>query len=210
MNPAQQIAPQLSVVIIAAGNSSRLGQAKQLIQYDEKSLLQHSINLAQNVSDTTFCILGFELNKFSNHIKLSKTAIITNPNWALGMGTSIAIGIKNLPQNTDAAMILLCDQYLLTDHDIEQLVKCWKKNPNKLIAAQYFDRKLNSVTIGAPAIFPKSYFLELAQLEKKGAKAILQNNSSELILIQINNAAIDLDTPEDLEKLILSQQENNK
>jgi len=205
-NVKRQSNRRLSVVLIAAGNSSRLGQAKQLVQYNQQSLLQNSLNLAQHVNQNIICILGAKSEQIKKHINLKDVNIIENSNWKKGMGSSIAIGVKNLPLDCSAVMILLCDQYLLTIQDLNSLVSHWRENPKKLIAAEYFEKKSNSITVGAPAIFPKAYFPELEKLEEKGAKGLLQKNQSQLISVKMSNAAADLDTPEDLAELISYQQ----
>jgi molybdenum cofactor cytidylyltransferase len=68
-----------------------------------------------------------------------------------------------------------------------------RKNPNKIVAAFYNGK------LGAPAIFPKAYFAELALLENdKGARNILRANATTIISIDMPEAARDIDTKKDL------------
>ncbi|MBV1911096.1 MAG: nucleotidyltransferase family protein [Kangiellaceae bacterium] len=200
--------PSLAIVIIAAGNSSRLGENKQLITFNGKTLLQHSIALASFLTDKTLCVLGYEAEKIKNNLADIHFRSVTNQNWKSGMGSSIATGVEYWTSNQlvsapDAIMILLCDQYLLTIEDLEMLYKSWKEYPNKITASQYSQEgNSNDVILGAPAIFPSSHFPELLKLKSQGARKILEQNRMALSAVNIKNAGWDLDTPNDLLQLI--------
>lgn len=194
----------LEIIIIAAGNSSRLGQAKQLINFCNNTLLQNTINLTSHFKHKTTCVLGHKVNEITQQTNFKQVKIIINHQYLTGMGSSIAFGVKSLSKDVDAVMILLCDQYLLQNVDIENLIFHWKKSHNtKIIASQYFLNSQNKLIEGAPAIFPKCYFNNLLALKEKGAQKILQKNKSKLIAVTINNAAFDCDTKTDL--LLLKQ-----
>jgi len=194
---------QLGIIVVAAGNSSRLGQPKQLVKFKSEPLLNHTIKLAEVFSEQFICVLGFQAVNIAEQLKINQDHFIINKHWQQGMGSSIAVGIDHLSKqkNIDAILILLCDQYLVSRTDIEDLLDRWTNSDNKIIASQYFDDKTGRFIEGAPAIFPKEYFTELKKLTIKGARDILKNNPQDLISIKIDNAAFDLDTPGDLQHL---------
>ena len=193
----------LGIVIIAAGNSSRLGQAKQLVEISGVSLLQKTVSIAEELSKHSVCILGHNAGRFELNLEASSCKIIVNKNWQLGMGSSIACGVDFFVDKVEAVMILLCDQYRLTTTDLNQLVELWENEPDKIIASQYFEKKCNKLIEAAPAIFPKQYFDSLLALKEKGARDILKKNQKNVITILSENSAFDLDTEDDL-KLLFS------
>ena len=206
----------LGIVIIAAGNSSRLGTEKQLVKFRGQTLLKNSIDLALNFSTYAVCILGHQADRVKlnvrnnnhNNTKYSNNSdidFVTNHNWQQGMGSSIAIGCEhfcNQERKFDAVMVMLCDQYLLQPEDLQQLLHGWQRYPNKIIASEYFEKKTNKLVIGAPAIFPQQYFDSLRELKEKGAKKIIEQNEASRVAIPIKNAATDLDTINDMKILL--------
>ncbi len=193
---------KLGIVIIAAGNSSRLGTTKQLVRFKGTTLLQRAVDLATSLSKKTVCVLGYQADRVRLGSNINEATCIVNTNWHLGMGSSIAVGCEYLCDQTDAILIMLCDQYQLQAQDVEQLLQSCQQHPNKIIASEYFEEKYGKMIVGAPAIFPKQYYHQLKQLTKTGARKILEKNIKNRIAIPLKNAAADLDTQEDLDTLL--------
>lgn len=194
-------AKKLGIIIIAAGNSSRLGQAKQLVEISGTSLLQIALSNAEELSNYSVCILGHDANRFESKLERSSCKILVNESWLLGMGSSIACGVNFFMDKVDAVMILLCDQYRLTLADLTPLIEQWHNEPDKIIASRYLEKKCNRLIEGAPAIFPNRYFDSLVKLEEKGARDILNKNRDNVVVVSLDNAAFDLDTADDLKVL---------
>jgi len=197
---------RLGVVIIAAGDSSRLGQPKQLIKFRGMTLLERTIEIAEKISDKVVSVLGFQADKFIGQLEIKSNQLIVNKNWQLGMGSSIALGVSCLSDEStmsapDAILVMLCDQYRVSQGDLENLINEWNITDKQIVASQYFDVKKNRFIEGAPAIFSDNYFSALRMLKEKGARDILRNNPQDLVSIQIDNAGFDLDTPDDLQHL---------
>jgi molybdenum cofactor cytidylyltransferase len=126
----------------------------------------------------------------------SPASVVVNRDWEEGMASSIRRGLAALPPGCEALMIVLGDQVAVTADDLRRLVSAWKGEASTIAAAVYDGR------VGVPAIFPSWCFSELSQLRgDQGARAILQRNASRLVHVPMPNAALDLDTPEDLERL---------
>ena len=189
---------KLAIIIIAAGNSSRLGQPKQLVSKGHCSLLKYTAEIALQHTQSVTCVVGYDAKTISRELNGLSVECLINLNWQQGMGTSIACGIKNLTQDIDGVMILLCDQWALTSQDLEMLIQQWKQNPTEIVASQYPGKKSEADIIGVPAIFSKQFFNQLAQLKETGARKILMSNLDNVIPLKIQNAELDLDTPEDL------------
>lgn len=204
--PAHCITTDLAVVIIAAGSSSRLGQPKQLVairrmvngSLKRQSLIKHTAILAKNICDNVLCVVGFNAEKMSAELNGLQVECTINRNWDRGMGSSISCGVSRLRGDPDGVLIMLCDQWALTDEDINRLITTWRQTPHKIIASHYFEKKQNMEVVGAPAIFPRIYFSHLKKLSETGARKLITERLDDVIKVNINNAALDLDTKEDL------------
>lgn len=199
---------KLAIIIVAAGNSSRLGQTKQLVKRGNINLLQQTIHLAKQTHNEFVCILGHNADGIIEKTKIEDRDTLINVKWRQGMGTSIAIGVTFFMNKVDGILILLCDQYRLKPEDIQKLVQAWNNHPQHIIASQYFEKQQGSIIQGAPAIFPKRFFPQLMTLKEKGARHLIIKNQSDVIPILLENAAFDLDTKDDLEEMLTTSTEN--
>lgn len=189
------------IILLAAGNSSRMGTAKQLLSYQGKTLLDRTIDIALEVFDRSYIILvlGANHNEIASKIENKNVQISTNEEWQSGMATSISLGLKELLElcpNLDNCFISVCDQPFLTSDIFSQMFQL-KENSNKnIIAARYSD------TIGVPALFSKKYFEVLMELSgEQGAKKIIQRHIEDAGTFEFEKGAIDIDTKVDYENL---------
>ena len=189
------------IVILAAGSSSRMGQPKQLLIYKQTTLLQRAINAAIGTPDSCLVVvLG------ANHqLLMPEPAMLIveyNPDWQQGMGASISAGIKRLlaeKPTVQNVLLMLCDQPFADTALLQKLINAKQNSNNKIIASAYEN------TLGAPVLFDRSYFNELLALQgQEGAKKLLIKYSNEVIAMPFNKGAIDIDTPEDYERLLNS------
>jgi molybdenum cofactor cytidylyltransferase len=122
--------------------------------------------------------------------------VIVNRHWEEGMASSLRFGVASLPPGCQAVMVLLGDQVAVTADDLKRLVSAWKGEESMIAASVYEQR------VGVPAIFPRLSFSELAELRgDQGARMVLERNNYRLVRVPMANAALDLDTPEDLAAL---------
>ena len=189
----------LAILILAAGSSSRMGQSKQQLQINEQSLLAQSVETAVNSGiGKVYVVLGSEQNEHRALIKNKPVEIIFNSRWQTGMGSSIKAGLNHILEinsNTDAIIIVVCDQPLIRSNHLKSLVKKYQETKSPVIASVYSNTK------GVPALFNHNLFHELLQLEDgHGAKKIIQKHQS--ATIDFPEGSIDLDTPEDYKNFL--------
>lgn len=186
---------RLAFLIMAAGQSKRLGQPKQLIKYHDMTLLERQVNLASSFSSDVYTVLGFNADEIINNTSLNKSTLFINKNWQKGLGNSISYGVKCLPQAVDAVMIFLVDQWRLSQQDLALLITTWRKNNNNIITAS---DDVKSV-ISPPIIFPRDFFSDLENIkEGSGAKSVLNKYCQQTIRVNTPSAFDDIDTPEQL------------
>jgi molybdenum cofactor cytidylyltransferase len=196
------MANHIGIIILAAGNSSRLGQPKQLLKYKDKTLLTHAMEtaIASRHGGPVMVVTGAlhdELFKECNNLQVS---MVHNVNWALGMSTSIHSGLRALVRSqpdASGALVMLCDQPLITTEHLNNLMDIFEHHKNQgMVATSYAN------TIGVPAVFSRDLFEQLYQIKgDKGARDLFDNPTQKLITVPYKPAAIDVDTMEDYEKL---------
>ena len=189
---------KLSILILAAGNSSRLGYPKQLIEFEGKTLIERITETALMVSDNILIILGGNSELIISKLERFNDTISTifNPDWQQGMGTSIRIGTEKLAEKSDAILILLSDQPFISTVLLQNMIQIFEKSPNPIISCTYNQQ------LGVPMLFDKSVFPELMKLSRdKGAKSFLHLYKNTISTIDFPEGIIDVDTFEDVEKL---------
>jgi len=189
---------KIAILILAAGNSSRMGTVKQLLPYKQTTLLGWSIKQAQkSKACDIYCVLGANTEIIKKQIDNSSIKIIINPNYKDGLSTSIVFGVNYLmDKKIDSVLIILADQPNINSNYLNEMIITSGVNPEKIIASNYENK------IGVPAIFPKHYFNQLLNLKgDKGAKKLLNKQSSEVIKMKPFNL-IDIDTKKDYYNLI--------
>ncbi|WP_413171422.1 nucleotidyltransferase family protein [Anabaena azotica] len=190
----------IAIIILAAGASTRMGEPKQLLPYQGRSLLSHTIESAiASVCHPVVLILGANAENIRSEISESTIKIVENPDWHLGMSSSIRCGILSVLNNSqtiDAVVITVCDQPFLSAEIINDLVAAYHSTRKPIIACQYAD------TLGVPVLFNHIFFSELASLsEDVGAKKIIKTHHHDVFSIPFPSGIIDIDTPQDYQKL---------
>lgn len=193
---------RFAAILLAAGPSSRLGQAKQLVRVDGESLVRRAARLVLSTDPVSLTVVtGFADDAVRHELIDLPVKIIRNDDWEQGMGGSIACGARNITEEVDGVLIVLCDQWRLEAHDIFALISMWLSDISRITTASWNDNKLN--VYGTPALFPRCYIRELRNLKgSKGAKALISHDLENVQFVEMENAAYDLDRPEDLEQLL--------
>ena len=193
----------VAVIVLAAGQSSRLGQMKQLITINGKSLVERQLEQVLEVTSEVYCIVGFNAEQVSEKIDHLPITTIINSEWSAGMSSSIAAGVKALTPKIKAVMIVLMDQWQLTAEDCIAHFLCWQANPYAIVVAENINDLSQSNHIGPPVVFPREYFTQLHDLKgRHGAKLLLKKYQHKLLKVPLAHAFIDLDTPTQLNEMM--------
>jgi len=191
----------VAAVVLAAGASRRLGQAKQLVRQGNETLLERTIRAVREagVADI-FVVLGAQRELITATVAFKNAVPVFNENWEKGIASSIHAGLRALdthPGESSAALILSCDQPQLSASHLRDMLRVLAAAQQKsIVASSYAD------TLGVPAIFPRSAFPQLLALRgDKGARAILLDPPCPLAAVPFAGGEIDIDVPADLEHL---------
>ncbi len=187
--------PILHVIVLAAGRSSRFGAPKQLADIDGSPMLVRAVDQVTRIisPDAVTVVLGAHASRIAPLLRAAAVSIAINPDFEQGIASSIRTGLANTPAGTCGVLIVLADQIAVTSEDLRQLVSCWQRQPDRIVAAEYRG------TTGAPAIFPSDVFPELGSLQgERGARALFSRHPERVVRVPMPSAAIDIDTPADL------------
>ena len=184
-------------LVLAAGSADRFGAPKQLAEFRGQSLLRRVLRLSGQVTGTaTVLVVGAQWLRVVEECRNLNPFIVRNEHHESGMASSIAAGVRAIQPVADAVLVLLADQPLITADHLKTLQKEWQASPESIVATEFAD------VAGPPVIFPADYFDALLSLRgDRGARAIIEDNFEKVIKIPFADAAIDIDTPEDLQRI---------
>jgi molybdenum cofactor cytidylyltransferase len=196
-SPAGRTGDRLYAIVLAAGASTRFGSPKQLVRIAGRPLLHTVVTRAAEVTgNALIVVLGAGAAELAPLLKHSPGSVVVNRQWREGLASSIRAGVARLPATCAGVMLVLADQAAVTSDDLRRLAGTWRRRPQSIVAALY------AGTTGAPAIFPRSTFAELAALRgDAGARSVLRRSVDRMIRVPMPAAELDLDTPEDLLQL---------
>lgn len=182
---------ELACLVMAAGESRRFNGNKLLARVDNKPLLQHAIEKANACNPGhVYAVTGaWHEAILAAHAadSLGKVSFIYNPDWAEGLGKSIATGVSMLANHYDNILILLADQLAITVDDLQRLIN--NHQPDAITCAFYAGNN------GVPAIFSKPFFPALMALTgERGGKGLLNDEGYPVKGVEMANAAVDVDS----------------
>ncbi len=184
---------KIAAIILAAGGSSRLGQPKQLLEFEGETLLARAIRAASEYP--TCVVIGSDAERMREEVGNS-ARVVQNAEWREGLASSIRLGINAIIDSFDGAILLLTDQPRIDAPLLEALVGA-QATLNKPIAACRYAKSL-----GVPALFSKRFFPELLKLRgDTGAKPLLLKHAGEVAVVDFPDGAVDIDSPADLHSI---------
>jgi molybdenum cofactor cytidylyltransferase len=193
--------PRTGIILLAAGNSSRLGEPKQLLQFKGKSLIRSVAEATLGLANTVVVVVtGANEAIIQNELQELDIHFAHNEEWASGMASSIRAGLGKLlflKPALDQVIITVTDQPFVTYEIFQTLIEKGDCKKDKIVASMY------DTVIGTPVLFSKKHFHSLLRLQGfDGAKKLLTKFAADIVTVPFPLGAIDIDTKEDYEQLI--------
>ena len=194
----------ISAVILAAGESRRMGkQNKLLLPVGGEALL---VKLVKSVcaSDVgqVLVVIGHEAEKIRRKLKELPLSFVYNPNFSEGMTTSIKSGVKEVSRDCDGFLICLADMPLINTSDINKLIHAYVQNrikEKRLIVVPVFQGQR-----GNPVLFSSEFRNDILDYKKEsGCRGIIMNYPESVKEIEMDNdnMLLDVDTLEDYQNV---------
>jgi molybdenum cofactor cytidylyltransferase len=192
---------KIGMILLAAGNASRMGGAKQLLTFEGKTLLCRSAEAAIGSGCSPIVVVvGARAHEVLPHLPAPPLYPIINADWEKGIGSSLRAGLQHLLSLSpilDACLITLCDQPRVDAALLQQIAAAYRHTHKPLVACHYNNSP------GVPALFDRKYFDALLALpDDAGAKSILLCHPDDTHLIPTPLPALDIDTPADYAALL--------
>ena len=181
-------------IVLAAGSSTRFGRTKQLEPFEGMSLAAGALRKAESVCGArSVLVTGKDWKEVTATCAPLAGHFVINNDYEQGLASSIACGVRAVAESADAILLMLADLPLVTTEHLTSLVDAWAASPQSIIASEFED------TLGPPSVFPKADFDALMQLQgDRGARPIIDANKGRVQAIACEEAAFDIDRPEDL------------
>jgi len=189
----------VAAVILAAGQSRRMGRPKQLVRVAGKTLLEHTIaNVGATGVHEIALVLGAGADEIRNQLMLKGVKVVVNPEFQQGMGTSIGAGLRALSPTATAALIVLADQPFVQPATLDQLIACHAKEKPQIVIPVFKGFR------GNPVLLDRSVFPEVMGLTGDvGCRAIFGEHTQGIHKLAVDDVGVllDADTTEDVEEL---------
>jgi len=188
----------IAAVVLAAGLSRRMGQAKLLMPVGGRAIVRYVVEsvLAGGV-DLVWVVTGPDVEPIAAALSGLEVQIAVNPAPEEGQAGSLRAGIAALPASVDAVLVALGDQPSLAPSIIPALLAARRTTPKLIVAPRYRDGQ------GNPVLFKREIFPELLRLTgDQGARPIIQKEPARVEWVELDlPMPPDVDTPDDYEKI---------
>lgn len=198
-----QSAAPVSGIILAAGQSKRMGQVKQLLPFRGKPLISHIVDIAlASRLDEVIVVLGHRAEEIGMSVDFGEAQVIMNDDYEAGQSTSLQIGISATSDRSEAALFILGDQPLVNTGVINRLIEEFIRKKVGLLVPTFHGKRGNPVLVG------RSFFPHLESLSgDQGARALFEEYADQVKEFDVGDECIhiDIDTLDDYLKLTSEQ-----
>jgi molybdenum cofactor cytidylyltransferase len=185
-----------AAVILAAGQSSRMGSRKPLLDWEGMPLVRRAAQAAlEGGYAPVIVVTSHPAEDIERALAGLPVSVVVNERASEGVGTSIAVGLGALGTEVDWAALMLCDQPFVRPSHLAALRMRAATAPLMVVASSY------EGTVGVPALFARAVFARLLSLDPaEGCKRIIHALSGQAAFVDCPEAAVDLDTPAEYER----------
>lgn len=185
----------VSAVILAAGQSKRMGRPKQLLVYKGKTLIEWAVDtVLSSCVGETIVVVGHEAESIKAVLKDKPVKLVFNPDYRQGMSTSLKAGVSSVSSRAMGILIMLGDQPGLTPGIINELIAAFEAGKGGIIVPVHHGRR------GNPVLLDIKYKRDLMSLTGDvGARQILAAHPADVCEVKERSAGIlqDVDTEEE-------------
>jgi molybdenum cofactor cytidylyltransferase len=188
----------ISAIVLAAGQAKRFGRCKQVQRLGDKTILDHVLdNVRASKIQDVVVVLGAHADEIREKVRIVER-IVMNDDFASGMSSSIQAGLRALPQDVEAALIVLGDQPFVTPHTIDLLIEEYRRSRPGVVIPTYHGFR------GNPVLVDRSLFAEMLGIRGDiGCRAIFGEHPQSMVKVPVDDRGVlaDIDTKEDFDTL---------
>jgi len=189
----------ISLVILAAGESTRMKENKLLLKLDGETLIERVVKTVKGSSaDEVIVVLGHEAEKVREQLVKLDCKVVVNENYMRGQSESVKVGLAAVASSAEAVMILPADVALIDAESINSVIDEHRKSKSQIVIASHKHQS------GHPILLDRALFQEVSQIDESalGLKAVINHHRSEVKYVEVGteNVLIDIDTREEFDK----------
>lgn len=193
-------------IVLAAGESRRMGEPKQLLRIGGRPLLSWVVAAAcASLLDDVVVVLGAHADAIRDRVEWGRAIVVVNNTYAEGMSTSLRAGIASIGPRVDRAVIILGDQPDIDAETIDRLLETHKRSGLAAAALKFGD------LLHPPVVLARELWGEIATLRgDMGCRAVIRAHPQGVAALAIDRPGghpVDIDTPQDFRRLVGGQPE---
>lgn len=196
----------ICAIVLAAGESRRMGSQKLLLPFGGKTVIAHVVDeLLRSALDAVYVVVGHEGNRISEELSRRPVTIVTNPDYKLGMLSSVRCGLQALPPQCETVLVALGDQPAITSELVNNMVQSFSTTDRGILVPLYRGKR------GHPILFSVHYRNEIMTcFHNVGLRGLLQAHPDDIFELSVSTPVVlsDMDRPEDYGRELASFEEN--
>lgn len=190
----------ISAILLAAGESRRMGRLKQLLPFGPKTVIETCLDalLASRVSEI-IVVLGHRHQEIQSHIEHLPVKVVINEHYAQGMSSSVICGVRAISSSARAALIAVVDQPLVTPDIINRLIEAYRNSEKKIVIPAYRGRG------GHPIIIDIAFRQNILAIDpERGLRQIVYSHPQDVLRVDVETDAViqNMNTWADYQRLL--------
>jgi len=185
----------VAAIVLAAGESRRFGQPKQLLPVGDKTMIQHVVDVALGSPvEQVIVVLGCRAAEIGASIADRPVQVVVNQEWKSGLGSSVRAGLSVVRSEVGAALFVLADQPGVTTEVMAKLIERYRETRAPIVVPAHRGRR------GNPVLFARSLFAELMEVKgDQGGRELIAEHAEQVEEVEVETEAIltDIDTADD-------------
>jgi molybdenum cofactor cytidylyltransferase len=192
--------PRISVILLAAGKSERMGRNKLLMPFEGGTVIGRTLdNLQASRAGEIVVVLGARAQEMGAAIGNRPVSLVLNPNYTRGMSTSLITGLQMVSKQAKYALVALGDQPFVTPQTYDKLIDAALNTEKGILVPVYQKQRGNPILIHA------GYFPEIMHFSGDvGGRELLTQYPDDLLEVKVadEGVIINVNTPDEYEKRI--------
>jgi len=182
-------------MILAAGESKRMGKPKLLLPFGGKTIIETVIkSVIQSKVEGVLVVLGSDCEKIKEKIKNFSLKITVNPDFQSGMLSSVQKGFQALPKNAQAVLVILGDQPSISTAVINKIINAYKKTGKGIVLPVYRKNR------GHPVLIDVKYREEVEKLSPDlGLRGTVYSHPEDILEIEVDTSNIVRDIDDEVD-----------
>lgn len=179
----------ISAILLAAGESKRMGRLKPGLPLGNSTILEQSIdNLVHSRIDELIVVLGYRAQELMEKVAGRQVKTVINPDYEQGMSTSVIAGLHMVDDKAQAVLFALADQPFIDSKIVDKLIDGFSRHSKGIVVPAYRGRR------GHPVIFAVRYREELLRLRGDvGGRQIIKEHTDDVLEIPVDSESINVD-----------------